>query len=797
MRRLALLLSLLALPVSAAVPTAQITGNQLLPDGSAPAGGSITCTLSQPGSVTDPVGGSTQRVASEVTFTLLNGGALPSTAVLVPNDAISPSGTTYVTTTRLKLLDGRIVTLPSERWTLSSSPSSISIGAITRVAAPSTAIFIAGPPGPTGPQGPQSCLDGAPGAVGPIGSAGPTGAAGAAGQSAVALNGTTATPLVSTTPAVNDPSASSVSVTTTMPVVGGITNGGTDRALSAWSGFAFAPTDTTTGGVSIRLKKDPGVADGGSVAAYIYTDASGHPGSDISTVNTGLASPTGLPTIVGTSELGTIYANIPFRIPKVGLTISTVYWIVLRTQGVTGGSVYIDSAAAAGNFAASASDSGGAPGTWTTSAVSGSLLVLGSSGRGVYSYSPDGHSIEAYSDTGVTLYGRVQYGGIAVKGDAIGSGIGIGGTSYNGTGGRTSSTNGLALQSISLNNYGAQIQGTGGAQLVATSAAATAAQLINSGGGNLLQGYDAGNGYAIVAQIGPHGDMYGSTLQLGTVNAVPAAPSVGKVDFAFAPISGLPPWSGAISSVTQLPVMQPFAFTGLGRPMWGCLLPSAYGVSAVVLYGSGSNSSAGSVFTGTAGAVSWASTDITTRSANISVDSAASAGSTGGARSGTRFFWRGNGSGSGGFYWWGTVKLGANVSRAFAGLKNDTAVLGNVDPSTLLDSAYIGADAGQTTLRFCTNDNTAAASCTDLGANFPLTSGATYGVYLYAPPSGTAVYAAVERMDGTRQTWSGSSSTQLPRTTASPGGWEIAVNTGAGSTAARMYFYGSCWISNP
>jgi hypothetical protein len=841
MRRILLAL-LLAAPVArAAVPTVRITGNQLLPDGSAPAGGTITCSLSQPGSVPDGVIGSSQRVAAEATFTLANGGALPSTAALVPNDAITPGPnlTTYACAFRLQLLNGRQATPWTERWSISSSPSTISIGAITRVAQPGTAVFVAGPKGDSGvvppvttsdyfdpaaavaamrvtsgtysggylvapngylnvyfaalglrsfvtdqPAQVQAFLDlvldnlvkvndgsrgqytiydvdgmqttpvlrdpdsndsyaavvnllayeyaktngswawysgraallkniayyniatarkttaNAPGfgmartfqtsawgsyynvcltednaevyagldalskglaqigdtdssyyaatrdgvaagmhnatwgtwddtnrqwlisdARAPLGTAFypdavtqifaetygvPSGNAAtdrqrydwawsklnalapgwyqhasndfpwlqlgyvaalrgasdmavgqlalarnaftaakrsihecgwyrgierilaardvsiAGARSAVALNGTTSTPLVATPAAANDPNAYGMSVTTSTASVGGSTAGGTDRALSAWNAFAFAPSSSTTGGVSIRLKKGASVADGGSVSAYIYSDNAGVPGSDISMINTGLPSTTGLPTIIGTSEIGASYANLPFRIPKVGLTVNGIYWIVLKTSGISGGSLYIDSAAAGGNFAASAPDSGGAPGAWTTSAFTGSMSVSGSTGRGVYSYSPDGHSVEAFSDTGIPIYGRVQYGGIAVKGDAVGSGIGVGGTSYNGIGSRGSSNLGLAGQFISLGNYGAQIQGTGGAQLVATSAGAPAMQGVNTAGGNLWQGLDSTASYANTSQIDSHGNTYlagswlGAATTLGT-----------------------------------------------------------------------------------------------------------------------------------------------------------------------------------------------------------------------------------------------------------------------------------------
>lgn len=184
MRRVVLLLSLLALPAAAAVPVVTITGSVLTPSGAAPSKGSITCALSQAGSVTDAPGGTSQRVSAETTFVLTIDGALPVHAYLVPNDAIVPSTTNYACTFRVTLADGRAITW-SERWSLASSPSSIAIGAITRVATVGGATFVAGPTGLTGPTGSQ----GPQGVTGPTGSTGPQGPTGATAPTAVGLDG--------------------------------------------------------------------------------------------------------------------------------------------------------------------------------------------------------------------------------------------------------------------------------------------------------------------------------------------------------------------------------------------------------------------------------------------------------------------------------------------------------------------------------------------------------------------------------------------------------------------------------
>lgn len=114
-----------------AIPTVQITGNVLTPDGSAPASGKIVARLSQPGSVLD--GATSQRVASQVTAQLGAGGALPGTFTLTPNDVITPWGTYYEVTYLVQLADGTNVPAWREQWQLASTPSPINIGAVPRL----------------------------------------------------------------------------------------------------------------------------------------------------------------------------------------------------------------------------------------------------------------------------------------------------------------------------------------------------------------------------------------------------------------------------------------------------------------------------------------------------------------------------------------------------------------------------------------------------------------------------------------------------------------------------------------
>lgn len=109
----------------AAVPTVAITGKVLTPDGSGVRSGTITCRLTTPGSALD--GTTLQRVASEVTTTL----AATTGAVsfsLVPNDAITPTGSRYTCTYRAVANNGRSVQW-AEQWQLASTPNPLPIGA--------------------------------------------------------------------------------------------------------------------------------------------------------------------------------------------------------------------------------------------------------------------------------------------------------------------------------------------------------------------------------------------------------------------------------------------------------------------------------------------------------------------------------------------------------------------------------------------------------------------------------------------------------------------------------------------
>lgn len=76
-----------------AVTRSRITGKILTPEGVGVAGGTIRITLSESGSTEDG-GTGTQRVGGTYTATIASDGSVDF--YLVPNDVITPSGTTYL-----------------------------------------------------------------------------------------------------------------------------------------------------------------------------------------------------------------------------------------------------------------------------------------------------------------------------------------------------------------------------------------------------------------------------------------------------------------------------------------------------------------------------------------------------------------------------------------------------------------------------------------------------------------------------------------------------------------------------
>lgn len=168
--------------------------------------------------------------------------------------------------------------------------------------------------------------------------------------------------------------------------------------------------------------------------------------------------------------------------------------------------------------------------------------------------------------------------------------------------------------------------------------------------------------------------------------------------------------------------------------------------------------------------------------------SAGAAGSSAGTRHGSLQFWRGNAAGLGGFFYTARFGIAAAVAqtRAFIGLHASAAVIGNVNPSTLLNMVGLAADSTQTTWRIMTNDGAGAATAVDLGAIFPAnTSNADlYELQLWCDPDAAAISYRVERLN-TGNVSEGDLATDLPvnSTFLAP---QIWINNGTTGTATAI-----------
>ena len=191
--------------------------------------------------------------------------------------------------------------------------------------------------------------------------------------------------------------------------------------------------------------------------------------------------------------------------------------------------------------------------------------------------------------------------------------------------------------------------------------------------------------------------------------------------------------------------------------------------------------------TGTANGVVVSAGNLFTQCPRVRMTSAAVVGSSSGLNGSSAYLWRGSAVGMGGFY----VRIVAGIelfqanSRMFLGMYASSTVIGNVNPSTLLNMVGIGFDSGQTTMRLLTNDNVGAATALDLGVNFPTTSGQDlYEVVLSCEPNGSEIRYRVERLNGGNVA-EGAILTDLPLNTAfmTPHMW---YNNGSSAGACEL-----------
>ena len=153
----------------------------------------------------------------------------------------------------------------------------------------------------------------------------------------------------------------------------------------------------------------------------------------------------------------------------------------------------------------------------------------------------------------------------------------------------------------------------------------------------------------------------------------------------------------------------------------------------------------------------------------------------------------GVGPGRGGFlliYRWAPATGVTNTShRAFAGMRNTTAVPTDVNPSTLTSICGMGYDSADTNIQFMHNDGAGTATKINLGAAFPKPVAdrtAVYELVLFSPP-GTAQSLSYEVTDlVSGAVASGVVTTDLPTTTTLLNPWSYVSVGGVSSVVGIM-----------
>lgn len=162
-----------------------------------------------------------------------------------------------------------------------------------------------------------------------------------------------------------------------------------------------------------------------------------------------------------------------------------------------------------------------------------------------------------------------------------------------------------------------------------------------------------------------------------------------------------------------------------------------------------------------------ASTTIAPQMRRVGYVSAATAGSSCGVRNAAQQFQVSSNSASG--QWTFSARFLASdavavtAARTFIGMANTAAVIGNVNPSTLLHIIGVGADSGDANLSIMHNDGSGTATKVDMGAGFPAhsLSADAYELTLTVASNGASVAYSLKNLC-TGNTASGTISTDLP-----------------------------------
>lgn len=193
----------------------------------------------------------------------------------------------------------------------------------------------------------------------------------------------------------------------------------------------------------------------------------------------------------------------------------------------------------------------------------------------------------------------------------------------------------------------------------------------------------------------------------------------------------------------------------------------------------------------TAGA--WSSASLLQRLPRVTYVGAAGQA---GVRQSAATVWRGSSAGMGGFAFWAEWALDfrdANMDL-FVGLAANASAL--VDPYADTNTAFFGCDDDDT-MRVCSNDTSGAATCVDLGANFPCADGVNavvqYRGALWATPNASSISYAITNITA-GQSASGTLSSDLPQNTVQLGGAIEMANSGSSNSVVVI---GMCVLGGP
>lgn len=557
---------------------------------------------------------------------------------------------------------------------------------------------------------------------------------------------------------------------------GGITGTGTDHHITRWDGT----TDVQDSGL---------VLDDSGYIGRVAASGSDQPGTDIR-LAAGAGTGAGLP--------GTFWVSTPSILGS-GMTVQTVMDRMIVGGSTTAsfillGNPDIDNIVTTpvDSFIYATSGSAGRGGDFTWQAGH----HYGAAGRGGDVLIHAGST----GDSGIERGGNVDITPGGTEGDGASGSIRLFGVDGSGT-----ATEMVVVQSdeltissgiITLDNTLAEISVSTGLVMSLVGDYGTAGDVLTSNGAGSGMTWETPSGApgGSTTEIqynnaGAFGGIAGATtdgttLEIEEVSA-PAAPTTGVKLFATDLSHSIPSYRmPAFSAVYTLPPLASNWHVAGIVPGTG---------TAPVSLGIPSNT------TGTASHPAIADSTTLTRQRRIQYASAAGAGSSAGTRSGLDLINRGTAAGRGGFIFMAQFASSTAVAqqRQFIGIKDTTAVIGNVNPSTVVDSFYFGYDSAQTTWRVCGNDNAGAATCVDCGANFPVNTTALYEGWFSSDPDGTSIDYRLRRLDSSVTDCSGnvSAAGDLPRDSALYN-TEAWINNGTTASAAQLQLL-RMWVASP